>query len=318
MSDFVRVDIKTGYLCNNWCRFCVQAHNRDSGNRSTNEVKEAIIEAKKKGASGVVFTGGEFTIRKDSIELVKYAKKLGYEVIQIQTNGRRFSNMKYLKEMFSAGANEFSPALHGHTPQVHDYLTRSPGSWSQTVKGIKNVKKLGGRVVANSVLVKPNYRYLPQMAELFVSLGADQFQFAFMHALGNADVNFESLMARYKLAEPYIKKGLDIASNSGLKVMAEAVPFCIMSGYEEFITELHVPQTMIKEKDFWIDDFDKVRKKGGKLLFEQCKKCKYRLICEGPWKEYPEKMGNFEFVPVKGDVLKSNQELIDKWEGYYC
>jgi len=41
--------------------------------------------------------------------------------------------------------------------------------------------------------------------------------------------------------------------------------------------------------------FKKQRKELGKTKFKQCKKCKYDKICEGPWKEYPEKFGNEEF-----------------------
>ena len=35
-----RVDIKTGFLCNNNCYFCVQAQNKCSGNRSLDEIKK--------------------------------------------------------------------------------------------------------------------------------------------------------------------------------------------------------------------------------------------------------------------------------------
>ena len=36
-----------------------------------------------------------------------------------------------------------------------------------------------------------------------------------------------------------------------------------------------------------------------KSKFSQCRQCKYDNICEGVWKEYPEKRGNKEFVSVK-------------------
>jgi hypothetical protein len=58
--------------------------------------------------------------------------------------------------------------------------------------------------------------------------------------------------------------------------------------------------------------WENTRKEYGKQKFPQCKECKYDLICEGPWKEYPEKHGNWEFKPVKGEKIKSQDEILDK------
>jgi biotin synthase-like enzyme len=52
-----RVDIKTGYLCNNNCLFCVQAHNKQYANKNYDEIIESLQNAKKDGCSGVVFYG---------------------------------------------------------------------------------------------------------------------------------------------------------------------------------------------------------------------------------------------------------------------
>ena len=79
-----RVDIKTGFLCNNNCLFCVQGYNKSKGNRSTEDILKDLEEAKKTGCEGVVFTGGEVSIRDDLFELLSYAKKLRFSLIQVQ------------------------------------------------------------------------------------------------------------------------------------------------------------------------------------------------------------------------------------------
>ncbi len=310
-EEFKRLDIKTGYVCNNWCRFCVQAHNRHFGNRTTDEIKKSLLEAKKAGARGVVFTGGEVTIRHDVFEIIDYAKRLGFEIIQLQSNGRRFADIEFVKKVMKLGVNEFGPSLHGHIPEIHDYLTRSPGAWRQTTQGIKNIKRLGGYIVLNSVVVKANYRYALEFAKLMVELKVDQFQYAFMHAVGNAWVNFNSMMAPAKEAAEYMKKGIRYAVEHGVMVMAEAMPFCLMKGYERYVSELYIPKTMIREKDFWIKDFEKIRKKEGKMRFDQCKQCRFLPICEGPWKEYPERMGQDEFQPVPGEWVYSKEDILN-------
>lgn len=295
--EFKRVDIKTGYLCNNNCLFCVQAHNKDYANKNFDEILKSLDSAKENGCTGVVFTGGEFTIRSDAIKLVQIARQKGFTEIQIQSNGRMFSDFEFCKKLVSAGVTEFSPALHGHTAEIHDYLTRTPDAFKNTVQGIRNIKRLGQYIVMNSVLLKPNYRYAPHLSKFLSELKVDQFQYAFVHAMGNSKENFEEMVPYKTLAIPYVKRGIDIAVKNNVKVMVEAVPFCLLVGYEKYVTELYIPPTRIEERNRVIEDFKK-SKEFSKKKFSQCKLCRYDDICEGPWREYPEKFGDSEFIPV--------------------
>jgi MoaA/NifB/PqqE/SkfB family radical SAM enzyme len=293
-----RIDLKTGFSCNNNCLFCVQAHKKKFGNKNFDELASFMEESANEGFEGIVFTGGEPTIRPDIVDLVKLAKKLGFKSIQIQTNGRRFAYPDFCREMIDAGANEFSPALHGHIPALHDYLTRADGSFKQTVMGIMNLKKMGQLVLTNTVITKSNFRHLPQIAKLLVHLKVDQFQFAFVHAMGAAGENFNSVVPRKTMVAPFLKKALDVGITAGARVMAEAMPYCFLEGYERYIAEEMMPDTKIYDLDLVIEDFEKVRIDSGKSRGENCKKCVYFNRCEGPWREYPEKFGWNEFKPV--------------------
>jgi MoaA/NifB/PqqE/SkfB family radical SAM enzyme len=294
-----RVDIKTGFLCNNNCKFCVQANNKCKGNRSFEEIKKDLIETRKR-CEGVVFTGGEVTIRNDFLDIVSLAKELGFKTIQIQTNARMFSSLDFCKKTIAAGATEFSPALHGYCSAQHDFLTGAPGSFMQTVKAIKNLKSLNAHVLTNTVIVKSNYRNCPEIAKLLVKLNVDQFQFAFVHPSGNAFKNFDNTVPTMSLAAPFIHKGLQIGIDADKKVMAEGMPYCLMKNYEKYVAEAEIPETEIRGKEFQnTNNFTEERRNKGKTKFPQCNECKYDKLCEGPWKEYPEKRGNEEFKTVK-------------------
>ena len=300
-----KADIKTGFLCNNNCRFCVQGDEKKKyGNKSTAEIKKILKEAKR-DCQTVVFTGGEPTIREDLVELVKCAKKLKFKIIQIQSNGRMFASKDFCQKITEAGANEFALALHGHISQLHDYLTGSPGSFQQTCLGIKNLKSLGQAILMNTVVVKSNYRHLPAIAKLLVSLGVEQFQLAFVHPVGSAAKNFDSVVPRMTMVMPYLKKALDIGKYFGIRVMMEAIPYCFLAGYEDCISENIMPPMKIFEQNQVILDFKKLRVNEGKLKGLNCKKCKYFKICEGPWKEYPQKFGWDEFKPVSKSFKKN-------------
>jgi MoaA/NifB/PqqE/SkfB family radical SAM enzyme len=296
-----RVDIKTGYLCNNNCLFCVQAHNKSCGNRTTAEIKNSLDIARKKGCDEVVFTGGEVTIRKDVFEIVEYAKKIGFDHIQIQTNGRMFSNINFVKKLIKLGVNEFSPAIHGHNAELHDSLTRAKGAFSQVIQGLKNLQRLKQKVVTNSVITKKNYMYLKELAQLLVDHGVLQYQLAFMHANGNALDNFDEMMPDLKTSVPHIKKGLQVGIDNNVGVMAEAMAYCTMKHYERYVSEIYIPFSIVVEKNVFRDDFMTEKVIQGKKKFSFCKDCKYFHICEGPWREYPERKGESEFkaIPVK-------------------
>lgn len=306
-----RLDLKVGFSCNNNCRFCVQAHKKHLGDRTTEELKTEMDKGRETGCEGIVFTGGEPTIRKDILKLVKYAKDAGFTTIQLQSNGRMFSYMDFVKKAVEAGVNEFSPALHGHTPEIHDYLTRSSGAFDQVMRGIKNLKSMNQYILTNSVINKINYKNLPELTELLVSLKVNQFQLAFIHAIGNAWENFDLMVPKKSGVKPFVHKALDIGIKAGVDMMVEAYPFCFMKGYEKYCAERFMPSTEIRYPDLFVEDFEKDRKSGGKKKFPQCKKCRFDQICEGPWKEYAEKFGVAEFIPVKGSKIKTVKQLLN-------
>ncbi|MBL7197605.1 MAG: radical SAM protein [Candidatus Omnitrophica bacterium] len=296
-----RLDLKVGYSCINDCRFCVVADKRIYPDKTTEQIKWELEEAYSNRARQVVFTGGECTTREDIFEIVKFAKNIGYWIVQIQTNGRKFSSTDFCKKMLLAGMNEFGPALHGHTPELHDFLTKREGSFRQTVLGIHNIKKITKgkiNILTNTVVTKYNYNALPQIASLLIKLGVNQYQFAFVHALGNANISFKDIVPKKTDMLPYLKKGLDLGVRKGVKVRAEAVPLCLMKGYENFVSEFYIPSTEMREMGLTIERFEDVRREKAKVKFPQCRICKYDDVCEGPWKEYSQYYGDEEFQPV--------------------
>ncbi len=293
-----RVDVKLGFSCNNRCRFCVQGDKRRRFRDLTTEQAKARLEEARRHSDAVVLTGGEVTIRPDIVELVAHARRLGFRTIQIQTNGRMLAYSKLCEQLVAAGASEFSPALHGHIPDLHDFLTRSPGSFQQTVAGIRNLARLGVPIVTNTVVVRPNFRHLREVARLLVQLGVSQYQFAFVHALGTAARYFEAMVPRMGLVAPHVRAGLEVGRRAGVSAVTEAVPPCLLPGYEEHMAEWFLPDAAIFDAASILDSYERYRVTEGKAKGPRCRECAWDAVCEGVWREYPERFGWSEFVPV--------------------
>jgi cyclic pyranopterin phosphate synthase len=297
-----RIDVKISFQCNNSCRFCVQGDKRDRFPDKNSQEIMSILREERINCNSVVFTGGEPTIQANLIDYVKYAKDLDYKIIQIQTNGRLFFYKDYCLRLIKAGANVFNPAIHGSSAKIHDYLTRSPGSFKQTMEGIKNLYNLKQKMLFNTVINKVNYQELPNIVRMLVNFKPSVLQLAFMHIsplIRNDPSLVKEIVPRYFQIEKYVKESLQVGIKAKININTEAIPYCFMKDYEKYVIEDRIPNTNIYDADSTIKNFNAARKINEKAKGPNCHKCKYNKICEGPWRDYPDIFGWDEFKPVK-------------------
>lgn len=301
-----KLDLMLGYECNLNCIFCYAAEKRNKIRPlTTEEAKAKMHEALERGVTIIDFNGGEPTIRKDIIELVKYAKKLGFEQIAITTNGQMLSYPHFAKKIIEAGLNHIVISIHGHLPWLHDIHTRVKGSFKNILRGIRNVRKFFPEIYigSNTVITKINYKYLPEIAENNIkNLGVQSLEFIFPHPRGNAWKYFDLIVPKLSEIKEFISPTIEIGKKYGIShVYFRYLPLCYMLGYERYSSEL-VEKKFMKEEhvgpEFENLNVEMSRMKVGRIKGKQCKACKYYTICEGIWKEYANKRGVKELIPV--------------------
>lgn len=246
--------------CNNNCLFC-----REDKTQQTpcDFLKKQIETFNSCKANRIVFTGVEPTLRQEIFEFLMTAAKSNIEIRQLNTNGRMFSDVRFAKKIIESGANYFKISLHGHSPQLHDRITQVHGSFSQTIKGIKNLIKLGQKdnIVLSVVVNSLNYKYLNNILQLAKQLKIKKAQLnivktdnhALLVSLDELAKSVTWLRDRY-LFDIFIKlKGL---------------PYCLIPAPESlFLRDMNT-------KDY--------------LPLDNCKECKYNIICHGVPKDYME------------------------------
>ncbi len=295
--------IITGYKCNNNCSFCIDADKRNLRNKNTVEIKNEIMEAKKKGTTYLEFIGGEVTSRGDVFELVSFANNLGFETISMATNGRVFSYLDFTKKIIKAGLTDIIFSIHGHNAKIHDDLTQSPGSFDQLKQGLKNFKKCDfKKICSNTTIVKKNYRYLKQIGEFIYGSKIKNAEFIFVDPnYGGAYNNFKKIVPKISTIAPYVKKCLDLGRNNNFRWNIRYVPLCYFQNHLDQISEIREIENFQTEHlapDFKNFDVENSRQEIGRAKTKRCKDCKLFNKCEGIWKEYLKQYGDKELKPI--------------------
>jgi len=94
-------------------------------------------------ATALQFSGGEPTVREDLFELIRTAKELGFQHIEVNTNGIRLSqSIDYCRGLKEAGISTVYLQFDGLTPGVYEF-TRGIDLVDAKTKTIENLRKAG-------------------------------------------------------------------------------------------------------------------------------------------------------------------------------
>ncbi|MCA9710109.1 MAG: radical SAM protein [Myxococcales bacterium] len=319
-----RVHILTGAVCNNNCIFCME-EDRDGRyvtNSATTDDTVRWILSQHAQYEEVCFTSGEPTTNPRLHHWVKMAHDAGARWVSMMTNGRALGHERYARRLIALGMNKFYVSIHGHERRLHEGLTRTPGSFDQTVAGIQMIarhKRYGLSLHTSTVVTKRNLPHLLPIYRFLRGLGVDQVVFNVMQANGRANTFFERLFPRYTEIAAQAERFLAEAGPHEDPVPAFFVdiPLCTTTALPDFnrgYVEDYVhfePQdsqgllppelrddrrggqdgelVQIRRAD--LDD-DQRRKR------PQCRQCRYDAVCEGVWGNYLRRYGWDELQPV--------------------
>jgi len=292
------------YRCNNNCVFCYCGDKKNKWEMSTEQAKKELENGIERGCSFVDFNGGEPSLRKDICELISHAKSLGYNNIAMTTNGRMFYYKNFCQRVTDAGLNHVIFSLHGHTSELHDYITRTRNSYKQVTAGMRNIREInpGIYICTNTVINKFNFMFLPEIAEKNIALGANGCEFIFIHPRGNALNNFDKIVPTLTEITPYIGETISVGKKLNAGHLAiRYVPVCCVPGSIEDISEIKSVKTLKEQHvgpEFSDLEVEKGRAEVGRVKAPRCKFCQHNNVCEGVFKEYAERRGLDELVPV--------------------
>ena len=274
------------YKCNNNCIMCIIEQPDRRRDLSLAEIKKRFDNIGPY-VKYVFLTGGEPTIRKDLPEIISYLRSKYNGPIHLLTNARMFSYQDFCREFFNLDLGEFifGVPIYGHTKELFESISRSKGSYEQTISGLKNLKKYGAKTELRIVVHKMNYENLPEIAEFIIGElnFVDSVLIASMEITGNALNNKEVLFVSFKEMKPYVQKAIDVLYGE-IEISLNQFPLCII---DKKYRKLAEGKTVVE---------------GEHLFVEECNECLLRDKCSGVWDSYLDNFGGSEFEKIKNEL----------------
>jgi len=158
--------------CNLRCQQCHASSGKPLSNElSTEEGKKLLDEiATIDEFRMLVFTGGEPLIRPDILELVGYARSLGFE-ISIATNGTLLTP-KIARELKRMGVVNMAIGLNANDESVHEQITRVPGSFEKSKQAIYTTAEVGMGLQINTTVMEENHTAIPGLLDFASDVNA--------------------------------------------------------------------------------------------------------------------------------------------------
>jgi AdoMet-dependent heme synthase len=197
--------------CNLKCKHCYQT-GKDVDEMSLSEVIDAINEISEtlddwREAYAIDFspsfnvTGGEPFLRSDLYEILSEMRTKGFDSYLL-TNAILIDGKK-AKDLFSLGVKGVQVSIEG-PEDIHETI-RGKGSFSETLRGVRNLLDSGLTVTLNVTLSSLNAGFFMEIIELAVNLGVHKLGLSRLVPLGRGGAMLDAMLSSGKVKELYKK-----------------------------------------------------------------------------------------------------------------
>ncbi len=146
--------------CNLKCKHCYEEAEPvpDPDELSTEEAKAAVDRFAEAGVAAIAFSGGEPLLRKDLLDVIRYARSRDF-FVSIASNGMLISQER-AAELKEAGVEYVEISLDGFE-ETHDSFRGVQGAFKMTCEGIRNCVAAGIDTCVATTATHLNHKELP-------------------------------------------------------------------------------------------------------------------------------------------------------------
>jgi AdoMet-dependent heme synthase len=147
------VQLDLTYRCNERCIHCYLDHD-DHGEMTTVEIKDLLDQMADAGVFYLTISGGEILMRRDFFEILEHARARTF-CVKLKTNGVLI-RQKEAQRLRELGVEAVQISIYSHRPEVHDAITKVPGSLRQSIGAVRLLREQGLTVTMANVLMVQN------------------------------------------------------------------------------------------------------------------------------------------------------------------
>jgi len=229
-------EIALTYRCTHRCTFCYASagpRGERAKEMSTDEAKRVIDRIWQEAhAPTISFTGGEPTLRRDLPGLIAHAKAQGMRVNLI-TNGIRCARPAYTEALKEAGLDSAQVSLEAADAATHDAITKVPGSFDRSLRGVRNLRAAGIHTHTNTTICPENKHCVIDLVDFACDvLGSEYLSMNMVIRTGAAVAPGDkgSRTIEYSEIGDILPPIIERAKERGLRlVWYSPVPYCLFN-----------------------------------------------------------------------------------------
>ncbi len=189
VPSLVHLDIT--YRCDLDCEHCYLDNKQTWPELRRKEIVGLLDELYAMGVPTLCWSGGEPFARPDFFGLLEHAASRGFVSI-VKTHAGNVTQ-EVAERLVSLGVARVDVSLYSLDDELHDAVTRVPGSLTATLAGVRNLVAAGIRVRATSVTLPNNIHELHDLRHYAENIGCDYQSSSFIHLDHQADDGLDVL-----------------------------------------------------------------------------------------------------------------------------
>ncbi len=208
------------YRCDLDCEHCYLT-DKQWPELTTVELKAVLDQLRSLGVIRIQWSGGEVFTRPDFPELLRYAASLGF-MNNVKTHAGHVTPERAAM-MAGYGVFRMDVSIYSLRDEVHDEVTRMPGSLQASLVGMKNALDAGIAVRAAVVIFQKNSAEVEELDRYFRDMGCDVSFNSSILSDNNASTHLDGLRLTPEQLDDVNRRrlGLRVAAGEDVTVKPE-------------------------------------------------------------------------------------------------
>jgi MoaA/NifB/PqqE/SkfB family radical SAM enzyme len=275
-------------FCNSKCVFCVVNSPIQQIPIETRRLVGFVESYAGRDVDVLNIHGGEATISKALFPVLEAGRRIGIPEAHLQTNGVRLSDPDLVRRLIDAGVGVFVISLHGHTAELQEGITLTPGSFPKILRGIQNCLEAGAVVRTNTVICRANFPHLHEVLSLSCRLGVPWQNISQLHPSKHAMASFRELVvhpALVRAALPDVVRRIR-AEHPDAIVELEGFAKCHAPGLEDLHIEDGRRRIQLLYHGEVLQDYERYMEATQRRKTRDCAGCAHETSCNGLYHAY--------------------------------